>query len=91
MKIIAVALTAVALVAGVGIGATQLGDNSEQASGQDPRTPDSARSADSRAESSEKVADCREDALSDRDSDDPEEALADDGCHDVLDEGGNDP
>ena len=74
-----------------------LGDNSEQASGQDPQTPDPARAVDSKAEpdssaeSSEKIADCREDALSDRDSDDPEEALADDGCLGVLDEGGNDP
>ena len=92
MKFIAVALiAAVALVAGVGIGATEFGDHSQQASGQDPQTPDPARSADSRTESSEKVADCREDALSDRDSDDPEEALADDDCLGMLDEGGNDP
>ena len=92
MKIITAALiAAVALVAGVGIGATQLGDNSEQASGQDPQTQAPSGSADSSAESSEKVADCREDALSERDADDPEEALADDGCLGVLDEGGNDP
>lgn len=93
MKIIPVALiAAVALVAGVGIGATELGNNSQQASGQNPQTPDPPRPAGSRPESSEKLADCREDALSDRDSDDPEEALADDGCRGVLDEGGgNDP
>ena len=92
MKIIAVALiAAVALVAGVGIGATELGDNREEASGQDAQTPDPARSADGRPESSEKVTDCREDALSERDADDPEEALADDGCLGVVDERRNDP
>ena len=92
MKIIPVALiAAVALVAGVGIGATELGNNSEQASGQNPQMPGAARSADSRPESSEKIADCREDALSERDADDPEEALADDGCRGVVDEDGNDP
>ena len=93
MKTTVVALiAAVALVAGVGIGATEFGNNSEQASGQNPQTADPARSADGRPESSEKVADCREDALSERDSDDREEALANDGCLGELDEGGgNDP
>jgi len=63
----------------VGIGATQLGGNTEQASGQNPQTSPAARSEDSSA-ASEKAAQCREDALSDKDSDDPKEALANDGC-----------
>jgi hypothetical protein len=92
VKIIAVALiAALALVVGVGIGAIELRDNGEQASGQDAQTPDPARSADTRPESSEKVADCREDALSERDADDREEALANDGCLGVLDQSRHDP
>ena len=91
MKVIAASffVAAALVVVGVGIGATQFGHNSEQASGQDPQAPASARSADSSAGSSEKVAECREDALSDRDSDDPKEALADDGCRGVLSDDGD--
>ena len=91
MKVIAAAffVTAALVVVGVGIGATQFGHNSEQASGQNPQAPSSARSADSSADFTEKVAECRQDALSDRDADDPKEALADDGCQGVPSDDGD--
>jgi hypothetical protein len=91
MKVVAAVffVSAALVVVGVGIGATQFGHNSEQASGQNSQAPSSARSADGSADSTEKVTECRQDALSDRDSDDPKEALADDGCQGVLSDDGD--
>lgn len=88
---------ALALGMAVGVGATQLGNEPEQAAS--GRTSAPARSApvNSRAapvtsapvsppaaEKSAKAAACRQDALSDRDSDNLKAALADDGCSGVL-------
>lgn len=94
-----VLIVAAALVLGmaVGVGATQLGSEPKQAAS--GRTSAPARSApvSSRAapvrsapvsshlsEKSAKAAACRQDALSDRDSDNLKAALADDGCSGVL-------
>jgi hypothetical protein len=94
-----VAIVAAALVLGmvVGVGATQLGSGAKQATS--GRTSAPARSApvsshaaparsapvsSHAAENSAKAAACRQDALSDRDSDNLKAALADDGCAGVL-------
>jgi hypothetical protein len=94
-----VLIVAAALVLGmaVGVGATQLGSEAKQAT---PRrtsaparsapvssraAPDTSAPVSSRApEKSATAAACRQEALSDRDSDNLKAALADDGCAGVL-------
>jgi hypothetical protein len=99
VKITSTVLIVAALVLGVaiGVGATQLGSEakqttSERTSAPAPSAPVSSRAApvtsapagSHPAEKSAKAAACRQDALSDRDSDNLKAALADDGCAGVL-------
>ena len=94
MKILATALiAAAALSVGVGCGSTDSGDNSSgNNSGNTPAQSVPARSAPARsapvsAEEAQRRADCLEDIQSDKDSDDPREAAASDGCLDVYESG----
>jgi hypothetical protein len=87
VKITSTVLIAAALVLGVavGVGATRLGSEAKQsASGQTPAPARSAPVSPLAAEKAAKAADCRQHALSDRDSNNLKAALADDGCSGVL-------
>ena len=92
MKILATSLVAAAaLGVGVACGSTDAGDNSSgnnsgitpaQSAPNSGNTP--AQSAPVSAEEAQRRADCLQDIQSDRDSDDPREAAASDGCLDVY-------
>jgi hypothetical protein len=99
MKITSTLLVVAALVlgVGVGVGATRLGSEAKQAAPERTSAPVRSAPVSSRAapvtsapvrshpaEKSPKAAACRQDALSDRDSDNLKAALADDGCAGVL-------
>jgi hypothetical protein len=85
VKVLAISLIAtVALSVGAGCGSTDSEDNSSgNNSGNAP-----ALSEPVSDEEAQRRADCLQDIRSDRDSDDPREAAANDGCLDVYE---NDP
>ena len=77
MKILITALiAAAALGVGLLVGAALVGDKGEGTS----QHPAPVRSDPQSPAEAKRQADCRRDALSDRSADDPQEALANDGC-----------